>query len=698
MKSTNAFSKTVEERASDVSTTPDPSNIHSHTSALPDRRLDDCRPIKSQSTTTSDQDGTGKYPLKRGKSGQKLRNYAGRNQDRVLRLPQKQSTRSLPEKDVFRDEEAQSSSMESASPRVRAGERASQPSENNEQWQHMLCGPGFNASDPESYSRIPNQYSSNSSWPRTRSGTTGANMDHLNRGSLQEDLASLAELARVLLQESQDSETRPHDPLRPNIEKDKDSSNMETTSRNPIARRKESCDSSSSSVQRLFPAPKMSVPKGHESSGSSSSPLSVFLSRRRGGANKQTSSKMASAKPLESTPTVSRVQETHTRGSKSVVKTPEHVPVTGLSKTAALRRGFDSPIRASPRGTVKALVAKFSLGYSPLPVANSATKSSVANVQVNQQSPKGSIVSPYTRNPPSPSRSHKPAISNNQTKETGNPPKVDLQLNSSNKRSSFSTPVSQEQFKPSINSKSPSQCAPRLHDRILGRTGESSTDNHGQSSQSGLGIDSDLSMKVPEQVKEACSPQRDILYRQEIFGEPDSAAEAVNPRNPLVPARSNSVLHGQIRSLQQQLAAKTEEVQELRQQLEARSNPDLSTLAEHLKEARKETEFWKSRAELYEKQVEMMRKTSGRTSSGQYENGLAKTASRSSTNYSEGGIVVEAKSGRALHGIDGAASWERWSSEKSGRGHLHDFQSLSSTSENGNWLEQTMRALRTTES
>jgi hypothetical protein len=67
-------------------------------------------------------------------------------------------------------------------------------------------------------------------------------------------------------------------------------------------------------------------------------------------------------------------------------------------------------------------------------------------------------------------------------------------------------------------------------------------------------------------------------------------------------------------------------------------------LAENLMEARVEIQFWKSRAELYEKQVEIMRKTSSRTISGQSEGCFAKAAGRldqSNINYSEDEDVIE---------------------------------------------------------
>lgn len=112
----------------------------------------------------------------------------------------------------------------------------------------------------------------------------------------------------------------------------------------------------------------------------------------------------------------------------------------------------------------------------------------------------------------------------------------------------------------------------------------------------------------------------------------------VSQRKSWTSSRNISVLHGQIQALQQQLNAKTEEVRQLKQQLEARSNPDVGTLAESIMAARREIQLWKSRAELLEKQVEMTRNTSARSSAGQGENWPAKDtvlSDHSTTGYSE---------------------------------------------------------------
>jgi hypothetical protein len=165
------------------------------------------------------------------------------------------------------------------------------------------------------------------------------------------------------------------------------------------------------------------------------------------------------------------------------------------------------------------------------------------------------------------------------------------------------------------------------------------------------------------------------------FVHPDSPFKdiftASSPMNPTVspplPGRSNSVLYAQIRILQKQLAAKTEEVRQLRKQLEARSSLDIGTLSEQLREAKKEIQHWKSRAEIAEKQVELFTKLPLRPKSRQPSGELSAKSSqrvfeRSSTEgakYPGEAAELAARIRKALHGMDGAGSPPRWSSEES---------------------------------
>jgi hypothetical protein len=138
----------------------------------------------------------------------------------------------------------------------------------------------------------------------------------------------------------------------------------------------------------------------------------------------------------------------------------------------------------------------------------------------------------------------------------------------------------------------------------------------------------------------------------------------------------------------------------LRQQIRGRCNLEAGTSAEHVMETRREIQFWKSRAELFEKQLEMMRKTSGRSNSGQsgdLPTKAAERSDRSSIIYSGDGGLVADKNRRVLPGLYGAASSDKWISEKGNRRTIYDFQDIV-TSETGNWVEQTITALRTADS
>jgi hypothetical protein len=171
------------------------------------------------------------------------------------------------------------------------------------------------------------------------------------------------------------------------------------------------------------------------------------------------------------------------------------------------------------------------------------------------------------------------------------------------------------------------------------------------------------------------------LAEKASFVHPDSpfkdvftASRPMNPTvSPPLPGRSNSVLYTQIRILQKQLAAKTEEVQQLRKQLEARSSLDIGTLSEQLREAKKEIQHWKSRAEIAEKQVELFTKLPLRPKSRQPSGELSAKSShrvleRSSTEgarYPGEAAEMAARIRKALYGMDGAGSPPRWSSEES---------------------------------
>ena len=75
---------------------------------------------------------------------------------------------------------------------------------------------------------------------------------------------------------------------------------------------------------------------------------------------------------------------------------------------------------------------------------------------------------------------------------------------------------------------------------------------------------------------------------------------------------STTSLHTQSRHLQLQLGAKTDEIVQLRRQLEAQESSDVRTLSEQLREAKREIEMWKERAEAAERRVKAFEKLAAR--------------------------------------------------------------------------------------
>jgi hypothetical protein len=107
----------------------------------------------------------------------------------------------------------------------------------------------------------------------------------------------------------------------------------------------------------------------------------------------------------------------------------------------------------------------------------------------------------------------------------------------------------------------------------------------------------------------------------------------------------------------------------LKKQLDTRGTLDIGTLSEQLREAKKETQLWKSRAEIAEKQVEIFTKLPLRPKSRQHSADLSAKSTRilerSSTGYPGEAAAMAARIRKALHGMDGTSSPPRWSSEES---------------------------------
>jgi len=75
---------------------------------------------------------------------------------------------------------------------------------------------------------------------------------------------------------------------------------------------------------------------------------------------------------------------------------------------------------------------------------------------------------------------------------------------------------------------------------------------------------------------------------------------------------STTTLHTQIRSLQRQLDLKTEEAVQLRRQLEVQEDADVGTLSQQLREARREAQTWRERAESAERRIKVFERFTAR--------------------------------------------------------------------------------------
>lgn len=410
---------------------------------------------------------------------------------------------------------------------------------------------------------------------------------------------------------------------------------------------------------------------------------------------------MAPVGLVESGTAIFEVPKPSLREQRSTDKYTNRFSLFGPIKSTAERHEIDSPVRASPRGTVKALVAKFSLGTAPLPLACPASRPRVPAVRVDHALRKSSIVSPYTKNAPS-IRSQRSGISDKTVKEAQSPPKLDLCFKSPKKNYPSAAPAPNKQPRSCVSINSPS---PMARKSLVGISSPSEVSLGRASRQKGpLGyeVGACSSINSSKTVRSVFIMQPNVSNTDISYSNSVSVATPKTPMKSSTSERSNSELQGQIQALQQQLAAKTEEVQQLRNELDIRTAQDRDALAENMVEARKEIQFWKSRAELYEKQVDMMRQTSSRASSKHTANQQAKTGSQSGAsamNRNEDIDDVVHQGRRDLHALDGASSWYSQSSEKGGSaGALYGFQDAGSSSENGSWLEQTMSALGRTES
>lgn len=195
------------------------------------------------------------------------------------------------------------------------------------------------------------------------------------------------------------------------------------------------------------------------------------------------------------------------------------------------------------------------------------------------------------------------------------------------------------------------------------------------------------------------------LTRPPTTGPADSANMGLPSANQIIsppPGRSSSLLYNQVRDLQRQLSEKTEEIQHLKQQLSARGNLDIGTLSEELRETKRDLQSWKARAEVAEKQLEILMKMPSRSNSLKHTHS---TSSRRSDHQNSSSVDFRKEEGtmadrirKALHGMDGAGSPKRWNSDGSTETVIRDLREVVTDSEYSMWAEQTMNAIDSADS
>jgi hypothetical protein len=158
--------------------------------------------------------------------------------------------------------------------------------------------------------------------------------------------------------------------------------------------------------------------------------------------------------------------------------------------------------------------------------------------------------------------------------------------------------------------------------------------------------------------------------------------------------RGNSVLHTQIRSLQKSIEKKDHEIAKLRQQLITKGSLDIGPLSEQLRESKRETQMWKMRAEVAEKQVEMFSLLPlGRVNSTRLSSEAAIEMYRASTGHFDDVLQPRQRSngGRGLDGAERA-----WTSDGSGSTVIHEVTEIGNAAQQeavDTWISQAMDRL-----
>ena len=376
-------------------------------------------------------------------------------------------------------------------------------------------------------------------------------------------------------------------------------------------------------------------------------------------------------------------------------------------------------VNESLRVSVRALAAKFnncdsrSLS-SPSPTKSPSKSASVDVRAVSDSSPKEKIIAPYTTNPPSPTKSQKSGKSDVSLHSVRIPPPLE--------RNFAKSSPPRRLLRSDLNDLTPLRSVRKLTEEIAAPDKEASTLNasdlpaccsppgspqrlslyDGTSNPYSRSASSDpiqcpMSPHVHFEPRRAAAIASEKIVTASCFNEPSPILIAVNPLTSPPPTRSNSLLHAQIRNLQQQLNNKTEEIRHLKQQLNTRGTLDIGALSEELRESKRESKIWKSRAEVAEKQLEVMATLSTRNTRHSAENlpsmvGHSTSSPSRMTRYSEDGAVVSERI-RVSHGMDGASSHPS-SSEESTETVVREIREEAITgSEYGMWVEHTMNAI-----
>ncbi|KAF4626067.1 hypothetical protein G7Y89_g12095 [Cudoniella acicularis] len=530
-------------------------------------------------------------------------------------------------------------------------------------------------------------------WPTTQRPFYPFTKDPLARVSREEDLASLAVLARVLKASEALAQPDPVTPSRPNKTQMDENSSKNVGKTTMEVSRLPAGDSPGSEKNfnaHTAPAPNRASPISNKPTMATSFPepdnslinpspsnviaRSPFFQKMKNFTNNQLS-------PFKSTPIIQELGDLKNRGSSR-------------GSVKALAAKFNNPvIEAEPKSTPK---------RSPQKPLSEETRARFESPR------KESLVAPYTTNSPSPGKLQKPvklektpqpkqkllnpaieskACEERDSKlvrkstprrvlvsslsdtssfrqrrksfEESHTPSASFTANSVNPYAvslksieATSAPVESpfvESFDGPSNSTKPGKVLPQMEPPPVPQNIQFSRPS---SAAGGTEIDSSV---------HAESSMGDIFLGSATRRESSSP----------IP-RSNSVLHAQIRNFQAQMEKKDEEIRRLKHQLNARSSLDIGSFSEQLREAKRELQIWKTRAELAEKQVELLPKIQPpkRSASGRFSGNPFKVshggANRLSADHSEDTSMTREKFRKSMHGMDGAGGSPGGSNDSSG--------------------------------